>query len=150
MHELRKYPLRVLVVSRRRFAAALSVPRRRFAAALGVVLRLATFVSLVALAACEKATPTAQAEPAQAKAAAPSAAARPTAPAPSVQHTIGEGETLWDIAHSYGVTMKDLMAANGLKPNDVHSLRKGAQIKIPGVSALVDVQTRSDRAAERE
>ncbi len=78
-------------------------------------------------------------------------AARP-APAPeaSVLHTIGDGETLWDIARSYGITMKDLMAANGLGTRDIRRLHKGSQIKVPGVKEVVDVETSSDRAAQRQ
>lgn len=90
----------------------------------------------------------------------PKAAARKTpeppkvvaapAPTPSVLHTIGEGETLWDIARAYGVTMKELMAANDFDAADIRRLRKGAQIKVPGAKALAEVETKIDRAAQRE
>lgn len=71
-------------------------------------------------------------------------------PAPSVLHTIAEGETLWDITRAYGVTMPELMAANDFDAADIRRLRKGSRIKVPGVSEVVDVQTKLDRAAERE
>ncbi len=73
------------------------------------------------------------------------------APAPaSVMHTISEEETLWDIAHAYGVPVKDIMEANGFRTNDIRRLRKGSQIKIPGAAQLVDVETKTDRAAQKE
>ncbi|HKU41095.1 MAG TPA: LysM domain-containing protein, partial [Polyangiales bacterium] len=62
----------------------------------------------------------------------PSAPAEP-APPPQptiVTHTIDDGQTLWDIAHVYGVTVKQLMESNGFGPDDVKRLRKGRQLKI--------------------
>ncbi len=83
-------------------------------------------------------------------------AAQVAAPSPSpdaavqmVLHTVKEEETLWDIAHSYGVAMKDIMAANGFRTNDIRRLRKGSQIKITGATNVVDVETKSDRAAQK-
>ncbi|HEX7480550.1 MAG TPA: LysM peptidoglycan-binding domain-containing protein [Polyangiales bacterium] len=78
------------------------------------------------------------------------APAPPPPDPPSVMHTVSEEETLWDIAHAYGVPVKDIMAANGFRTNDIRRLRKGSQLKIPGATQLVDVQTKADRAAQKE
>jgi murein DD-endopeptidase MepM/ murein hydrolase activator NlpD len=75
------------------------------------------------------------------------AAAGEDANAPSVEHTVGEGETLWDIARAYGVGVDRLMEANGLSERDVRRLRRGAVLRIPGASEAVAVQTAVDRAA---
>ena len=64
--------------------------------------------------------------------------ARPTQaepePAPSkppiVMHTIDEGQTLWDIAKVYGVSLQQLMDSNGFSASDVRRLRTGSQLKI--------------------
>jgi LysM repeat protein len=53
----------------------------------------------------------------------------PSKPAP-VLHTIDEGQTLWDIARVYGVTLKQLMESNGFSASDVRRLRKGSQLKV--------------------
>ena len=65
-----------------------------------------------------------------------------------VLHTIGEGETLWDIARAYGLSTKQIMEQNGVRPNDMRRLRKGQQLKLTGVTRLAAVQTKSDRAAQ--
>jgi murein DD-endopeptidase MepM/ murein hydrolase activator NlpD len=59
-------------------------------------------------------------------------AAAPPAPVreATVTHTIDDGQTLWDIARAYGVSLKQLMAANGFSPADVRRLRKGFQLKV--------------------
>jgi len=58
----------------------------------------------------------------------------PEQPAPMRQatifHTIDDGQTLWDIARVYGVSLKQLMDANGFSPADVKRLRKGVQLKV--------------------
>jgi murein DD-endopeptidase MepM/ murein hydrolase activator NlpD len=48
----------------------------------------------------------------------------------TVLHTIDDGQTLWDIARAYGVSLKQLMDANGFSPADVRRLRKGVQLKV--------------------
>ena len=69
-------------------------------------------------------------------------------PPPGVDHTIGERETLWDIARAYGVTIDEIMEANELSRRDVRRLRPGSVLRIPGVDAEQAVQTAADRAAE--
>ncbi|MCA9581690.1 MAG: LysM peptidoglycan-binding domain-containing M23 family metallopeptidase [Myxococcales bacterium] len=56
-----------------------------------------------------------------------------------VTHTVGEGETLWDIARAYGTTVDEVMAANDLTPRDVTRLSKGKALRIPGATQPVDV-----------
>jgi murein DD-endopeptidase MepM/ murein hydrolase activator NlpD len=67
-------------------------------------------------------------------------------PVPSVEHTIEEGQTLWDIAHSYGITVADVMGANGLTPADVRRIRPGRALVIPGATEVAEVLTASERA----
>jgi lipoprotein NlpD len=69
---------------------------------------------------------------------------------PSVTHEVGEGETLWDIARAYDVTVADIMEENELRPRDVRRLSKGRELVIPGVSERVDVPTAADRQAAEE
>jgi LysM repeat protein len=53
-----------------------------------------------------------------------------TAPAAGVEHTVGEGETLWGIAEEYGVTLDELIAANpGL--SDPDALQVGDVVIVP-------------------
>src|SRR3954467_14111037 len=56
----------------------------------------------------------------------PAAAPKPTV----VLHTIEEGQTLWDIARVYGVSLKQLMESSGFSESDVRRLRKGSQLKV--------------------
>lgn len=65
------------------------------------------------------------------------------APPPSVDHEIAEGQTLWAIARSYGVTVQAIMDANDLRPRDVRRLRAGQTLRIPGASEVVDVEAAS-------
>lgn len=122
-------------------------------------------VALVALAACgpsEKPTPAPVAPAGPPPAHAPAAPAPATAPAPAppdfvmqpvqqfVMHPVQEGESLWDIAHGYGVTVQAIMDANHLVPDDVRRLPKDATLRIPGAHAVIDVQTAADRARTPE
>ena len=66
-----------------------------------------------------------------------------------VEHTIGQGETLWDIARAYGLTVDQVMEANSLSPEDERRLRVGRTLRIPGVAAPVDVAASRARAAAR-
>lgn len=49
------------------------------------------------------------------------------------RHTVSRGETIWDLAGAFGVTVAEIMAANGLDEAGVRALREGASIYIPGV-----------------
>ncbi len=102
--------------------------------------RGASLFLVAALAACEEPAAPPPAEPPPApeveEAPAEEAAAEPP---PGIDHTIGEGQTLWAIARSYGVSVPDLMEANDMRPSDVRRLRAGQTLRIPGVEAPVEV-----------
>lgn len=71
-------------------------------------------------------------------------------PPPAIEHTVGPGQTLWDIARAYGVEVSAIMEANEMRPRDVRRLREGRTLVIPGASDVAEVQTAEDRAAARE
>src|SRR3972149_601456 len=48
-----------------------------------------------------------------------------------VFHRVGKGETLWRIAHAYGVDLQDLAEANNIK--DPTQIKKGQRLFIPGI-----------------
>lgn len=48
-----------------------------------------------------------------------------------VSHKVGKGETLWGIAHAYGVDLQDLAEANNIK--DPTQIKKGQRLFIPGI-----------------
>jgi murein DD-endopeptidase MepM/ murein hydrolase activator NlpD len=80
----------------------------------------------------------------------PAAAPADSVPEPFVEHTVGEGETLWDIARAYDLHVSDVMEANELRPRDVRRLGKGRVLRIPGATSRVEVATAADRARARE
>jgi murein DD-endopeptidase MepM/ murein hydrolase activator NlpD len=65
-----------------------------------------------------------------------------------VEHVVSEGETLWDIARAYGITVEQVRAANR-RARDARRLSKGTRLRIPGATVAVSVPTAADRAAER-
>ncbi|NMC72220.1 MAG: LysM peptidoglycan-binding domain-containing protein [Myxococcales bacterium] len=65
-----------------------------------------------------------------------------------VEHVVAEGETLWDIARSYGVDVRAIMAANGLRDRQVRRLSRGRVLRIPGVTQAVPVLGAAARAAQ--
>jgi murein DD-endopeptidase MepM/ murein hydrolase activator NlpD len=67
------------------------------------------------------------------------AAAGTHAPGPSVVHVVKEGETLWDIARAYGVTVDAILKASGLEERVVRRMSKGTQLRIPGKTQAIDV-----------
>lgn len=48
-----------------------------------------------------------------------------------VFHKVNKGETLWGIAHAYGVDLQDLAEANNIK--DHTQIEKGQRLFIPGI-----------------
>lgn len=48
-------------------------------------------------------------------------------------HRVARGETIWDLAGAFGVTVGEIMAANGLDEAGVRGLRDGTRLYIPGV-----------------
>ena len=63
-------------------------------------------------------------------------------PEPFVEHTVTEGQTLWDIARAYGVTVDDIMEANAMRPRDVRRMSKGRVLRIPGATEAAEVTRR--------
>jgi len=62
----------------------------------------------------------------------PAAASRPAASAPSGVsrvHVVRSGDTLYQIAAQYGVTVSALRSANGMDRSEV--LKAGTRLKIP-------------------
>ncbi len=96
---------------------------------------------VLAAVACEEPPPPAEPpeEAVTVEAAAPSVEAEEEGPPPGVDHEIEDGQTLWAIARSYGVSVNDIMEANDMRPRDVRALRAGQVIRVPGVEAAVDV-----------
>lgn len=68
---------------------------------------------------------------------------RPIAPDDRVYHTVQAGEGLIGIAALYGVTVDEIVAANGI--TDRNTLRVGQQLVIPGISARDVAAARSTR-----
>ncbi len=54
-----------------------------------------------------------------------------------VVHTVGKGETLWRISHTYGVNMKTVARANRI--SDPTQIRTGTRLVIPGVERRLKV-----------
>ncbi|HMI90885.1 MAG TPA: LysM peptidoglycan-binding domain-containing M23 family metallopeptidase [Polyangiales bacterium] len=75
----------------------------------------------------------------------------PAAPAgPSVVHVVREGETLWDIARAYGVSVEAIQQASGLRDRQTRRLSKGTQLRIPGATQVVDVLAKKAEQAKAE
>ena len=68
----------------------------------------------------------------------------------SVVHTVLEGQTLWDIARAYGVSVQDIMETNQLRPRDIRRISRGAHLEIPGKTEVAEVETAADRAARQK
>jgi len=74
------------------------------------------------------------------------AGAPPVAEDPFVMHEIGEGETLWDVSRTYGVSVQEILDANEMTKKDVRRLQIGTKIKIPGAYEPLEVETATERA----
>jgi murein DD-endopeptidase MepM/ murein hydrolase activator NlpD len=59
------------------------------------------------------------------------------------RHTVAHGETIWDLARSFHVSVAELMAANRLSPETAQALREGERLYIPGA------RRGADRASKR-
>lgn len=118
----------------------------------GAAAPAALAIAMLAWAACDRGEDAPEADAPEAVAAEPTPEA--DAPAPeepaSVEHEVGEGETLWDIARAYEVGVSDIMDANEMRPRDVRRLRAGRTLIIPGAAEVARVETAADRAAARE
>ncbi len=76
----------------------------------------------------------------------PRAAVPPALPGMATFHVVVKGETLWRIAHDYGVDMNALKAANGI--SDATRIEAGRRLVIPGVSGRPVVATPGMSEAE--
>ncbi|MDY7232590.1 M23 family metallopeptidase [Hyalangium rubrum] len=73
----------------------------------------------------------------------PLRAAHPEPELISVRHRVARGETLFRIARTYGVTVEDLSAANGIK--DARGLSVGQELLIPtGVAEVEEPHSEPD------
>ncbi|HEX4353649.1 MAG TPA: M23 family metallopeptidase, partial [Polyangiales bacterium] len=50
-----------------------------------------------------------------------------------IVHDVVHGETVWDIAHTFGVGVGEIMAANGLNQDAVQNIHEGQKLILPGV-----------------
>ncbi len=69
------------------------------------------------------------------------------APGRTASHVVGSGETLWDIAQRYRVTVSALVRANGLA--DPGSLRVGQRLSVPGAGSATRALPSSRTAAAK-
>ncbi len=69
-------------------------------------------------------------------------------PDDGVLHFLESGETLWDLARTYGVTVDALMERNGLGDSEARQLRAGQHLVIPGVTAEAARRARSGAATK--
>ncbi|MGB0680471.1 MAG: LysM peptidoglycan-binding domain-containing protein [Polyangiales bacterium] len=51
-----------------------------------------------------------------------------------VRHRLEPGETVWDLARRFDVSVSSIMAVNALEPDEVQLLREGSFVRIPGVT----------------
>lgn len=105
-----------------------------------------TAMALVVVAACGD-TESTLAFDAGSRESVPALASEPEIEERFVEHTVGEHETLWDIARAYGVSVDNIMSANELRSRDVRRIRAGMVLRIPGAEAPVTVETAVDRAS---
>jgi murein DD-endopeptidase MepM/ murein hydrolase activator NlpD len=68
-----------------------------------------------------------------------------------VHYNLTEGETIWDLAKTFEVSVSEIMAANGLTEQDVVKLQEGQRLFIPGVARDADTGSvsRKTRPAQR-
>lgn len=71
--------------------------------------------------------------------------AAPT-PAPVTTHVVVEGDTLWDLAATYGTSVGEIQRANGLTAAGI--IRIGATLTIPGAVTALPVPTTAPAAAQ--
>jgi lipoprotein NlpD len=67
----------------------------------------------------------------------PSQAPGPRPAGPGIHHRVQRGETLWRIAHTYGISLEELQRANGL--SDPTQIEVGAMLLVPGADRELTV-----------
>jgi murein DD-endopeptidase MepM/ murein hydrolase activator NlpD len=107
-------------------------------------------LSLAAALACSESSSAAPDPAAAPKPAAQPAAGGTPAASPAVVHVVKEGETLWDIARAYGVSVEAILQASGLQERQVRRMSKGTQLRIPGKTQAIDVLASKQKAAEAQ
>lgn len=60
-------------------------------------------------------------------------------------HTLGEGETLWDVSRAYGLSVQQIMQQNGFSASDARRIRTGRQLKLQGATRAGPVETQLAR-----
>jgi LysM repeat protein len=108
-------------------------------------------LSLAAVLACSESSSAAPDPSAAPKPAAqqPAAGGTPAA-GPAVVHVVKEGETLWDIARAYGVSVEAILQASGMQERQVRRMSKGTELRIPGRTQAIDVLASKQKAAEAQ
>jgi murein DD-endopeptidase MepM/ murein hydrolase activator NlpD len=72
-------------------------------------------------------------------------AAHPEPELITVRHVVRPGQTLYRIAHAYGLSVDELAAANGI--SDPTSIQVGQELLIPGAERTVDVEAAQEPEA---
>lgn len=65
-----------------------------------------------------------------------------------VRHTVGPGQTLYRIARTYGLSVDELMAANGIE--DPRTLKVGQELSVPGATKVLEVVPPGAQEASEE
>lgn len=65
-----------------------------------------------------------------------------------VRHRVGPGQTLYRIARTYGITVEELMAANGI--DDPRTLKLGQELSVPGATEVLPVVPPGAQEASEE
>lgn len=68
----------------------------------------------------------------------------------AVEHRVSAGQTLWAIARTYDTSVRAILDANQLRERDVHRLRPGQRLRIPGATEVRPVAPAAPNLAERE
>lgn len=77
--------------------------------------------------------------------------AGPLEPVEGAYHTLGAGETLWDLARAYDRSLDEILRANQWDDDDARGLMAGARVLIPGVpqSRIRDAASRPGSGPRR-
>jgi murein DD-endopeptidase MepM/ murein hydrolase activator NlpD len=54
------------------------------------------------------------------------------------EHTVEQGQTLWDISQLYGVSVRDILDANQMTRRDARRINPGHVVRIPGVTGPLE------------
>ena len=62
------------------------------------------------------------------------------------EHTVERGQTLWDIAQLYGVSVGDVLEANQMTRRDARRITPGQVLLVPGVTGPLEAATAAEDA----